>query len=84
MDYRLNQNIGEFQPPTVERAIDNVKALLVGTGERNEDKGSPLKEVSPGRQNRLDNMILELLQAVSEEANPDSGIEACILVFKEK
>lgn len=83
MDHRLSQNTEEFQPPTVERAIDNVKALLVGTGKRNEDKGSSLKEVSPERQNRLDNMILELLQAVSEEADPDPGIEACNLAFKE-
>jgi len=83
MNHHSDQSPEEFQPPTVERAIDNVKALLVGTGERNEDKGSSLKEASPERQNRLDNMILELLQAVTTEADPDPGLDACGLTFKE-
>lgn len=51
-------------------------------GDRNEDNSASLKGVSLKWQNRLDNAILELLQAVSEEADPNSGIGGCSLAFK--
>lgn len=84
MDHSPYQDLQEFRPPTIERAINDVKALLVEMADGNEDNHASIKKASLMRQNRLDNAILELLQAVLEEADPDSGIEACNLVFKEK
>ncbi|MGA2363661.1 MAG: hypothetical protein ABSG73_14550 [Candidatus Aminicenantales bacterium] len=84
MNHRSDQNSEEFQPPNVERAIENVKAQLVEMSAKHEEIGAAFKQCGLEQRDRLNNKILELLQVVSEEADPDSGIEACNLVFKEK
>ncbi|MGA2361622.1 MAG: hypothetical protein ABSG73_04095 [Candidatus Aminicenantales bacterium] len=84
MNHRSDQSSEEFQPPNAERAIENVKAQLVEMSAEHEERGAAFKQHGLEQPDRLNNKILELLQAVSEETDADLGIEACSLVFKEK
>jgi hypothetical protein len=83
MNHRLNQNTEEFQPPTIERAINDVKALLTEMDAEREKSSAAFKRAGCDQRSQLNTKILELLQAVLEEADPDPGVGACTLAFKE-
>jgi hypothetical protein len=83
MDYSSYQDMQEFRPPTIERAINDVKALLTEMDAERKKSSAAFKHASCDQRSQLNTKILELLQAVSEEADPDPGIEACTLAFKE-
>ena len=71
MSNLADRNVRELYAPDVGRAIENIKDFLSDIQAERRERGIGSVPFSPRERERLDAKALELLQALSEEADAD-------------